>query len=257
MALRFWQRRAVPPPAQRLYAIGDVHGRLDLLIAMVEAIKADVLARSPASTNVIVLGDFIDRGPDSARAVDLLMRLRVEPRVVVLKGNHEAAMVDALAGDFHALDLWLAHGGLATLASYGVDTAVLDLDDTAQLLRVAREAVPAEVRRWMEQLPSYAAFGRYYFVHAGINPGVPLDQQTDASRLWITDAFTASDEDHGAIVVHGHSINEDGVVIAANRIGVDTGAYRTGRLSAVGLQDGEVWIITATAPPHPLAAAAA
>lgn len=238
-------RRRASEPAPRVYAIGDVHGRLDLAKTMLDRIRDDVVARAPRSTRIVVLGDFIDRGPDSASLIDLFMRLSGEPNVVVLKGNHEAAMADALAGDHAALDLWLEHGGAATLASYGVDVAALDLHDSYRVLRAARQAIPRAVPRWLGSLPTFVRIGAYYFVHAGVRPGVPLDEQTDESRLWITDEFTGSDADHGAVVVHGHTICEDGVRFASNRIGVDTGAYRTNRLSAIGIEDDQIWVITA------------
>lgn len=241
------KRKSADDDARRVYAIGDVHGRLDLLSRMMELIRADVASGPPRPSRIVLLGDFVDRGPESAELIGALMRLRREPNFIVLKGNHEAAMVDALNGDYAALDLWLAHGGTATLASFGLDTASLDPEDGVQTLRAAREVVPAHVRQWLAGLPTFVRYGRYYFVHAGVRPGVPLDRQTDESRLWIGDEFTSSTADHGAVVVHGHRIYEDGVHIAPNRIGVDTGAYRTGRLSAVRLEGSRCRVITAAA----------
>ncbi|WP_375396505.1 metallophosphoesterase family protein [uncultured Sphingomonas sp.] len=238
------RRADTPATMPRLYAIGDIHGRADLFEQIIDHIKDDVLTRDQRPTRIIILGDFIDRGPASAAIVTLLMRLRKESNLIVLKGNHEAAMVDALAGDHDALDLWLAHGGLETLASFGVDVDDIDQADTLQILRRARAEIPPSIRRWLRDLPTHASFGRYYFVHAGIQPGVPLDEQSDASRLWITDDFIASDADHGAVIVHGHTIHEDGVQIMPNRIGVDTGAYRTGKLSAVMIEDDRIEVIT-------------
>lgn len=248
MAVKLFRRRAQATAAQRCYAIGDIHGRLDLFVAMIDQIEADAQARPPASTRLVILGDFVDRGPESARTIDLLMRLQGESNVVVLKGNHEAALVDALAGDFAMLDLWLSHGGTATLRSFGVEAELLDGDDM-QLLRLARENISVKIRSWLAALPTAVRFGRYLFVHAGVRPGIALNKQTDADKLWITDEFIDSDADHGAVVVHGHTIDEVGVVIAPNRIGVDTGAYRTGRLSAVGLEDEDVWTITVNGAP--------
>lgn len=241
------KRKSPDDGARRVYAIGDVHGRLDLLSRMMGLIRADVASGPARPSRVVLLGDFIDRGPESAPLIGALMRLRREPNFVVLKGNHEAAMVDALNGDYAALDLWLAHGGKATLASFGLDMARLDPEDSIQMLRAAREVVPAPVRQWLAGLPTFVRNGPYYLVHAGIRPGVPLDRQTDESRLWIGDEFTSSTADHGAVVVHGHRIYEDGVHIAPNRIGVDTGAYRTGRLSAVRLEGNRCRVITAGA----------
>ena len=244
-----WRRRHDRDgPVPRLYAVGDVHGRLDLLEEMIQRIRLDILHHDPRPARIVILGDFVDRGPQSAQLIALLMRLRKEPGLVVLKGNHEAIMVDALAGDYAALDLWLAHGGAETLRSFGIDGAAIDSDNGPALLRLARQIVPKDVRQWLAQLPTSLHLGRYYLVHAGVRPGVALADQTDESRLWIGRDFLDSDEDHGAVIVHGHTINEDGVFIGANRIGVDTGAYRTGRLSAVCLEE-EVRVLTADGSP--------
>lgn len=255
MILGLKRRRRRADRDLRIYAIGDVHGHKDLFLRMIDRIGNDAQAREPRSTRLVILGDFIDRGPDAAGMIQVLMRLSGEPNVVVLKGNHEAAMADALDGDHDALDLWLAHGGTQTLRSFGVDLAALDIDDSLAVLRAARAAIPLTVLRWIKRLPTFVRFGDHYFVHAGIDPAVALDRQTDQARLWITDAFTDSVADHGATIVHGHTIYPDGVMIAPNRIGVDTGAYRTGRLSAVGIEDGEVWTLSVVGddPPSPVA----
>lgn len=246
MGLNSIRRRAAPgDDAPRIYAVGDVHGRLDLLERLVELIRRDAADRPPRPTRVILLGDFIDRGPDSATLIRMFMQLDRERGFIVLKGNHEAAMTDALDGDHDALDMWLRHGGAATLASFGVDVTALGGDE-GRLLRTARAAVPRAVRSWLRGLPTHVRFGRHYFVHAGVRPGVALDAQSDDDRLWIGEEFLRSDADHGAVIVHGHTIHEDGVHLGPNRIGVDTGAYRTGRLSAVGLEDARAWVLTAT-----------
>ncbi len=230
-------------PLSRVYAIGDIHGRADLFMDLLGLIEQDAHGRDPRLNRLVILGDFIDRGPESAVLFRALKALDREPNVIVLKGNHEAAMSDALDGNHQALDLWLAHGGLATLRSFGIDTEALDPDDTHHVLRLARQHIRRGEREWLRRLPTSAHWGRYHFVHAGVMPGVPLDQQADEHRLWITETFTSSTADHGAIVVHGHTIYEDGVHVAPNRIGVDTGAYRSGRLSAVGLEEDACWVV--------------
>jgi serine/threonine protein phosphatase 1 len=239
-------RRAIASP-RRIYAIGDMHGRLDLMLRIIALIEADTTARGRVPTRLIVLGDFIDRGPDAASVIAILMRLRADPHVIVLRGNHEAAMVAAIDGDHAALDLWIAHGGLATLKSFGADVDLVDPGDSRTLLRLAREVVPTKVVAWLRGLPTHVRFGGYYFVHAGVRPGVALRDQRDEDRLWIREAFTDSDADHGAIVVHGHTVCEDGPVVTNNRICVDTGAYRTGRLSAVGIDATSHWLLTTQA----------
>jgi serine/threonine protein phosphatase 1 len=227
----------------RVYAIGDIHGRIDLLETLIDRIQADVIRRPHASMRIIILGDFIDRGPGSAKIVDLLIHLKTEPHVIVLRGNHEAIMLDAYSGDHSAMDLWLEHGGLATLESFGAELGEIEIDDTRAMIKLARRVIPRRVIAWIAKLPTHVQFGQYYFVHAGIRPGVPLCDQQDEDRLWIRQVFTECAHDHGAVIVHGHTVNEGGVSFAPNRIGVDTGAYRTGLLSAVAVQGDRLWTI--------------
>ncbi len=242
------RRRPSAPTALtggRTYAIGDVHGRLDLLHELSEMIEDDVAARPPARpVRLIFLGDLIDRGPDSRAMIELGMRLTGETSAIVLKGNHEATLVDVWRGNHDALEMWLMHGGDATLTSYGVDVQALDPDDWQAWMRATRRAVPADAIDWIDRLPTWIAIDRHYFVHAGIRPGVPLDAQDDRDRLWIRDEFIDCIDDHDAIIVHGHTIEGDTVEILPNRINVDTGAYRTGRLSAVAIEGDESWAIT-------------
>jgi serine/threonine protein phosphatase 1 len=241
------QRDPNPDGITRVYAIGDVHGRFDLFDDLIARINRDVCERPKVPTRIVILGDFIDRGPHSATIIDLLMRLSTEPNITVLRGNHEETMVDAVGGDHAAMDLWLAHGGLATLESFAVDVAAADPDDSRVFMELARRAIPRSVVQWIRRLPTYVQIGDHYFVHAGVKPGVPLPDQTDDDRLWIRAEFTGSDEDHGAIIVHGHTIYEDGVSMARNRIGVDTGAYRTNILSAVAIQGEQIWTVATDA----------
>jgi len=230
------------PMRERIYAIGDIHGRLDLLRALLIAIEIDASARAPMPTRVVILGDFIDRGPDSMKLMTIFAGMK-SSRVVVLKGNHEAALVDALRGDHDAMDLWMAYGGDATLRSFGVTETEIDPDDSRALIELARKIIPRNLVEWLERLPVFYRRGPYYFVHAGVRPGVPLERQSVDDQLWIRDEFTQSTNDYGAVIVHGHSINENGVIFRANRIGVDTGAYRTEVLSAVGLEADNQWAV--------------
>jgi serine/threonine protein phosphatase 1 len=227
----------------RIYAVGDIHGRLDLLDDLIHRIGADVSARPDISTRIIILGDFIDRGPASAKIIELLIQLKTDPHVIVLRGNHETTMLDALGGNHSAMDLWLEHGGLATLESFHADLTKVETDDSRAMIKLARRVIPRRVIVWLRRLPTYIQFGQYYFVHAGIRPGVLLQDQCDEDRLWVRDDFTNNSDDHGAIIVHGHTIYENGIFFGRNRIGVDTGAYRTGLLSAVALQGDQCWIV--------------
>lgn len=229
--------------AGRIYAIGDIHGRLDLLHDLIDLLHLDAKARPALRNRVVVLGDFIDRGADSRQLIELFNE-RQSADFVILKGNHEAAMLDALRGDFAALDLWMQYGGDATLRSFGVPDSIICADDPQLLVQAARKAVPKRLVKWMESLPLYHRAGPYFFVHAGIMPGVPLAKQSPRDMLWIRNAFTDSPEPHEAMIVHGHTIYEEGVFFGPNRIGVDTGAYRTGRLSAVGIEIDARWAIS-------------
>jgi serine/threonine protein phosphatase 1 len=235
------------PMRERIYAIGDIHGRLDLLRALLIAIEIDASGRAPMPTRVVILGDFIDRGPDSMKLMSIFAGMK-SSRVVVLKGNHEAALVDALRGDHDAMDLWMAYGGDATLRSFGVTETEIDPDDSRALIELARKIIPRNLVEWLERLPVFYRRGPYYFVHAGVRPGVPLERQSVDDQLWIRDEFTQSTNDYGAVIVHGHSINENGVIFRANRIGVDTGAYRTEVLSAVGLEANNQWAVANRMP---------
>jgi serine/threonine protein phosphatase 1 len=233
------------PDRTRIYAIGDIHGRLDLFQKLVRMIEKDNALRPRAKVKMIVLGDFIDRGPDSAEVVHALQAIAAKTRnLVVLKGNHEQAMVGGLAGDFDALELWLAYGGAATLASWGVPEALIGMHDVRALLAAAEQKIPASVTNWMDRLPTTYRAGDYLFVHAGVRPGVPLDRQEAKDLLWIRGSFLESGEDHGAMIVHGHSIREEGADFQSNRIGIDTGAYRTGVLTALGIEADRCWTLS-------------
>lgn len=242
-----WKKAAttpIMPPGERIYAIGDIHGRFDLLYRLISAILDDVTKRPMARTRFVVLGDFIDRGPDSAKIIEVLTALHLDERMIVLKGNHEAALVEGVRGDRAALDAWIEYGGDATLRSFGAHEDDIWPADTRMLIGNVRRIIPEPVINWLAELPVTHRAGSYLFVHAGIKPGVAMTRQSADDLMGIRDEFTQSELDHGAIVVHGHTVS-DRVCFRPNRIGVDTGAYRTGRLSAVGLEASEQWTVEA------------
>lgn len=191
---------------------------------------------------MIVLGDFIDRGRQSADIVHGLYAQRRSRNLIVLLGNHEAAMISAYRGDQKALEFWLKFGGIETLRSFGVNVDAIDPNDIQGVMTVLHRHVPFEVINWMETLPTSHRVGDYLFVHAGIRPGIPLSRQRPADLLWIREAFLDSDEHHGVVVVHGHSPSGK-VDFRVNRIGLDTHAYDSGILSAIGLEGEERWVI--------------
>lgn len=240
-----WRRRrpASVPDGLRVCAIGDVHGCLGPFGDLMERLDADLAGRPSAETRIIVLGDFIDRGPDSAKMVDLLRTFSQEPNVTVLMGNHEAVAVDALRGEPGALRYWMNMGGGTALESWGVPYSLVYGGSESELAAAAREYVPADAIDWLANLPHYEVIGDYLFVHAGIRPGVALADQQPRDLLWIRDDFLRSRVDHGMTVVHGHSASET-VQQRGNRIGIDTGAYWTGRLTALCLEGRERWLVS-------------
>jgi serine/threonine protein phosphatase 1 len=235
--------RPLGPRAHRAYAVGDIHGRLDLLDELLERIAADSAARKPARTTVVFLGDLIDRGPQSAEVVE---RLRTyQPgfaKPVFLMGNHEEVLLRIMAGETDILPDWLRFGGAECARSYGLDPVVLGSQEPAAALRLLRRAIPKDHLKFLSSFADTASFGKYLFVHAGIRPGVPLSQQAAPDLRWIREAFLEDASDHGRIVIHGHTISEE-VDERPNRIGLDTGAYWTGVLTAVGLEENERWFL--------------
>jgi serine/threonine protein phosphatase 1 len=230
------------PAGLRAYAVGDVHGRLDLLTEMLARIREDNAARPPADTRVVLLGDLIDRGPDSAGVVDLAMRPLDFASLTVLQGNHEAMMIQALAGDHEALTGWLRFGGSESLQSWGVSLEAIERYEYARLIAACRAVIPPTQLRWLATRPRGLHLGDYYFVHAGIRPGVALHRQADQDRLWIREPFLRSTARHFAVIVHGHSVTPQ-VEQLPNRIGIDTGAYASGTLTALGLDGEDQWIL--------------
>lgn len=223
------------PNGYRVYAIGDIHGRLDLFGRLLTLIEEEQRALPAAELVVIQLGDLIDRGPDSAGVVARAMDSAGHGRMIVLRGNHEAVMLDALRGEPGLLRSWLGIGGDAALRSWGVPQEAIDTLEDDALTAIANASIPAEQIAWLAERPLSTTIGDYHFVHAGIRPGVPLDRQSPRDQIWIRGAFLGSRRAHGAIIVHGHSIARD-VDERPNRIGIDTGAYFSGRLTALVLE---------------------
>ena len=220
---------------RRIYAIGDIHGRLDLLQRAIVAIERDVAERGPAALTVTV-GDYVDRGPASRGVLDCLIGNPFPTTLVALKGNHEDMfekfLVYSAAGPH-----WAANGGLETLRSYGVPVGDAGTMDFVRAREDLRAALPHEHREFLRALKPSFSCGRYFFCHAGVRPGVPLERQYEEDLLWIREPFLMSQEDFGKIVVHGHTPVAEPEV-RANRIGIDTGAYFSGRLTCVGLGEG-------------------
>jgi len=232
--------RAVPDDA-RVYAIGDIHGRVDLLADLHRRILDDAERFTKPRMVIVYVGDYVDRGLQSRAVIDTLIDQPLDGfEAVHLKGNHEAMMLQFLA-DPRAASGWLEIGGNATLLSYGVKPK----EEQSLLKRLAeaqeqlQRNVPAAHLAFLEGLRLHHTEGDYLFVHAGLKPRVPLDEQRERDLLWIRDDFLESTIDHGKTVVHGHSISWDPEV-KANRINVDTGAFASGVLTCLVLDGAEI-----------------
>jgi len=225
------------PAGTRVYAIGDIHGRLDLLREIRGLVGQDLARSPPARAVVVYLGDYVDRGPASKDVIETLIAEPIASASSVhLKGNHEDLLLRFHdSGDLG--ETWLMNGGGATLASYGVEAA----DDPFQALwcldelrDALRAKLPAHHLAFLRGLDLEHREGGYLFVHAGVRPGIALAAQTAEDRIWIREGFLASEADFGVFVVHGHTPRPSPVV-KANRIGIDTMAYRSGTLTCLVL----------------------
>lgn len=226
------------PPNQMVYAIGDIHGRIDLLARLMKLIETDAAQHPEKKKELIFVGDYIDRGVDTKGVIDyLLTQLPPGMAKVFLRGNHDDAMLRFLKGELDHTQDWLMLGGTATLVSYGVNPFRASvMQDLKTLRRAVLDKVPEEHRQFLASTTIDCTRGDYYFVHAGVRPNVPLDKQTERDRMWIRHDFLGSAENFGKVVVHGHSILPE-PDIHPNRIGIDTGAYATGILTCLVLHD--------------------
>lgn len=228
----------------RVYAVGDVHGRLDLLKILLRKIIKDNDERGLVqNVRLILLGDLIDRGHDSKKVVALAMKLAASwPGFECLKGNHEEILERAFAGNDGALN-FLRDLGRETLISYRIEPELIDHGAKAAVLQDMVRKIPQSHRDFIGARPDQVIIGDYCFVHAGIKPGVPLKKQRSRDMRWIRDKFLKSEAEHSHVIVHGHSITRD-VDVNPQRIGIDTGAYATGRLTALGLEGTDHWFLS-------------
>ncbi len=225
------------PDGQRAYVIGDIHGRKDLLSSLLERVAEDRAQREGAEEHLIFLGDYVDRGPDSSDVIDMLLELKQsEMNVITLKGNHEAAMMSFLQEPMKG-KRWLHYGGDATLRSYGIDLVLAEL--TEEKIREAgkklKRNLPDSHLRFISSLEASSMMGDYLFVHAGIEPGRPIDDQKEHDLLWIRDDFLEHTGLFDKVIVHGHSIIPE-PEFKDNRIGIDTGAFYSNILTCLVLE---------------------
>jgi len=236
------------PRGYRAYAVGDIHGRLDLLDQLLAQIEQDSQGPAPRKILLVFLGDLIDRGPDSRGVVERLRNYRHNRiRPYFLGGNHEEVLLRLLAGERGILASWLQFGGSECLQSYGVDPATLIGRSEATALAMVKQAIPETHAQFLGSFADTLRFGDYLFVHAGIRPKVDLSLQSQADLRWIRSPFLDEDCDHGFVVVHGHTISEE-VEERPNRIGIDTGAYRSGVLTALALEGEKRWTLNTAVP---------
>ncbi|MEO0713241.1 MAG: metallophosphoesterase family protein [Pseudomonadota bacterium] len=236
------ERRSSVPEGMRVYAVGDIHGRADLLKRLMETIRADAALRAEGERAILVfLGDYVDRGFQSKDVIDyLLSDSLADFEVVFLKGNHEAAFLEFLSDPAFGPE-WARFGGAETLTSYGIrpPRTRTQMEEWTAACEALNEKLPAEHRNFLAQLDQHVVIGDYVFVHAGLRPGRALEDQVDDDVLWIRDTFLNDNGTFDQVVVHGHT------PISApyrdhRRIGVDTGAYLSGKLTAVRLMGEDI-----------------
>lgn len=232
-------------PRHRIYCIGDIHGRYDLLKQIHQAIIADAIAY-PHAISIIYIGDYIDRGSQSMQVIDYLLSDPLPDfENIFLLGNHEQVLLEFLHDPISAA-AWFNFGGLSTLVSYDVKITGIPRQDQLNDLSLAfQEKIPEAHLQFFQQLINCYEKDGYYFVHAGILPGVKLKHQRAEDMLWIRDKFLDNTRFHGKVIVHGHSITAT-PVIYDNRIGIDTGAYSSGVLSCLVLEDEEQRFLSTT-----------
>jgi serine/threonine protein phosphatase 1 len=228
------RRRPAVPDGERFYVVGDIHGRRDLFAALAEAIDADDADRREARTSVVLLGDLVDRGPDSAGVIREAREWGRRRKVRYLAGNHEDMFLQSFS-DLEMLRHFLKHGGRETILSYDIDRQRYNSLSIEELQAEIERVVPQDDRDFLAGFEDMIVAGDYVFVHAGIDPARPLDEQKRSDLLWIRERFLRNTEPLGHVVVHGHTIFDE-VEDCGNRIGIDTGAFRSGRLTALVLE---------------------
>jgi serine/threonine protein phosphatase 1 len=236
------RRSPTLPQGVRVYVVGDIHGRADLLDDVLSRIDRDLRRDSPLRAVQVFLGDYVDRGPSSKNVIDSLIGRLASHEVVCLKGNHEDCLL-AFLRDPSTLEYWSQLGGLETLKSYGLRLPAGGLTLTSDELASNFSAVmPESHRRFLGALRLSFTLGDFFFVHAGVRPGVPLSEQKEDDLLWIRDEFLRSGKEFGKMIIHGHTptIEPD---VRRNRIGIDTGAFATGILTCLVIENETIAIL--------------
>ena len=223
------------PAGVRIYAVGDIHGRLDLLERLLARINTDIALRPTARPVCVFLGDYIDRGPSSRETIDRLIEHGATHESVFLKGNHELIAIKCLS-DRSLFDQWLRLGGLQTLVSYGVPPEILtNVRNIVEVQAAFHDALPKPHLLFFRGLQKSFVCGDFFFAHAGVKPKVELWRQKESDLLWIREEFLSSNDDFGKIIVHGHTPTHN-IEVGPNRINIDTGAFATGRLTCLAIE---------------------
>ncbi|SFU00303.1 serine/threonine protein phosphatase 1 [Mesorhizobium sp. YR577] len=237
---------AAGPEGMRIYAIGDVHGRRDLLEMMHARIKSELERDAPADWCIVHLGDYVDRGPDSKGVVQFLIDAeKRDSRIISLAGNHDRGFLDFLANP-EPEGLFARYGGKETALSYGVDIDFTNAEQCRKGHALLMDAVPADHVTFLADLRYSASFGDFFFCHAGIRPGAPLDRQDSQDLIWIRGEFLNYPYLHPKVVVHGHTPHDEPEVMA-NRVNVDTLAYKSGKLTALVIDGAQKRILSVIA----------
>jgi len=234
--------RPAVPEGVRIYAIGDIHGRADLLDRAFARIDEDLERRPVAQAIQVFLGDYVDRGPESAGVLERLIVRGQTHETLCLKGNHELYLLEFLENP-SILKVWGQYGALTTLHSYGLKpTLNAGPEEQTNLAAALRQTMPESHLQFLAQLPLSFTCGDFYFVHAGVRPSAPLSRQREDDLLWIRDDFLCHEEPFEKVIIHGHTpVMEPDV--RGNRINIDTGAYATGRLTCLSLERDEIGFI--------------
>jgi serine/threonine protein phosphatase 1 len=235
-------RRPLLPTGLRIYAVGDIHGRVDLLGNLLARIDTDIALRPTPRPVCVFLGDYIDRGSSSRETIDRLIEHGKRHESIFLKGNHELIAIKCLT-DPNLFDSWMRLGGLETLKSYGV--AFKGLANARQIVELQTAfhmALPQAHFRFFRCLQSSFTCGEFFFAHAGVKPNVDLSQQKERDLLWIREEFLSSKDDFGKIIVHGHTPTSE-IEVRPNRINIDTGAFATGLLTCLVIENESLSVI--------------
>lgn len=231
------------PQGQRVYAIGDIHGRRDLFDQLLDMIDDDGDRRGECATHIILLGDLVDRGPDSKGVVERAMTLAdAYDKASFLMGNHEEVMLEAATGDPRMVRFFNRIGGRETILSYGMPESHYRTLELEQLAERMPDLFPPEHMAFISGFQDQIIIGDYVFVHAGIRPHVPLAEQEPKDMRWIREDFILNKDHHEKMVIHGHTISQS-IDEQRNRIGIDTGAYVSDQLTAIGLEGSERWFL--------------